>query len=86
MEGSIENGQLVGTISNDDNLTGSITKSDKLEPILSPITVRTVRNYNSLINKPQINTVELKDNKSLEDLNVNRLTNIEIDDIINSIV
>lgn len=86
MQGQIESGQIVGTITNEQELTGTMANSKKLEPTVSPITVRSVRNYDSLINKPQINEVELQNNKSLEDLNVNRLTNLEIEDIINSIV
>lgn len=45
-----------------------------------------VSNYNFLSHKPQINEVELINNKNLEDLNVTSLTNIEIDALINSVV
>lgn len=45
-----------------------------------------VSNYNFLSHKPQINEVELINNKNLEDLNVTRLTNSEIESLINSIV
>lgn len=41
--------------------------------------------YNELINKPRINGVELKNNKSFNDLGAKALSNSEIDDIINSI-
>lgn len=40
-------------------------------------------NYNELRNKPRIEGVELKDNKTFEDLNLNALTNIEIEHILN---
>lgn len=60
------------------------------EIIFSPMELDTVRvvmdDYNKLHNKPSINEVELIDNKQLEDLNVNRLTNSEIDNLINSII
>jgi hypothetical protein len=42
--------------------------------------------YNKLKNKPSINEVELVDNKQLEDLNINRLTNTDIENLINSII
>lgn len=37
--------------------------------------------YESLINKPKINDVELKGNKSFEDLNLNPMSNLDIEDI-----
>ena len=48
------------------------------------ITVST--DYNDLKNKPEINEITLEGNKNLEDLNVNRLSNIDIENIINSII
>lgn len=42
--------------------------------------------YATLSNKPQINDVTLQGNKSFEDLGALSLTNIEIENIINSIV
>lgn len=42
--------------------------------------------YTELTDKPSINDVVLENNKNLPDLNVNSLTNIEIENIINSIV
>jgi len=60
------------------------------ELLFSPLELDTMRvimdDYNQLKNKPSINEVELIDNKQLEDLNVNRLSNSEIDDLINSII
>lgn len=40
--------------------------------------------YNNLKNKPQIEGVELKNNKTFEDLGAVSLTNIEIENLINS--
>lgn len=48
------------------------------------VTVST--DYNDLKNKPEINGITLEGNKNLEDLNVNRLSNIDIENIINSII
>lgn len=42
--------------------------------------------YNELINKPKINSIELKNNKSFSDLGANALSNLEIENIINSVV
>jgi hypothetical protein len=42
--------------------------------------------YEDLINKPQINDITLASNKSLEDLNITSLSNIEIENLINSVV
>lgn len=41
--------------------------------------------YNSLINKPSINDVELKNDKSFEELGVNTMTNFEILDVFNRV-
>ena len=41
------------------------------------------RDYNRLVNKPQINGVELVGNKSFEDLGEQTITNVELQSIIN---
>lgn len=46
----------------------------------------TASDYAVLQNKPKVNSVELNGDKSFEDLGQSVLTNIEIDNIINSIV
>lgn len=46
----------------------------------------TVPSYNDLTDKPLINGVVLSGDKSFEDLGSDSLTNLEIDDIINSVV
>lgn len=42
--------------------------------------------YNELTNKPQINDIELVGNKSFEDLDAWRMTNTDIQNIIDSVV
>lgn len=42
--------------------------------------------YNELTNKPQINDIELIGNKSFEDLDAWRMTNTDIQNIIDSVV
>lgn len=86
MQGQIESGAITGAITNNSRLTGNITNANPLDVTVSPITPQVIKDYNKLNNKPQINEVELKNNKSLEDLNVNKLTNLEIEQLINSIV
>jgi hypothetical protein len=47
-------------------------------------------NYNYLVNKPKINDVELKDNKTSKELKLqdemDSLTNIEIENILNNFI
>lgn len=40
------------------------------------------KNYDNLENKPQINNVTLQGNKSLNDIGVQTLTNVEIEEIL----
>lgn len=47
---------------------------------------RGTANYNELTNKPQINDIELIGNKSFEDLDAWRMTNTDIQNIIDSVV
>ena len=86
MQGQIETGSIVGTLTNNSNISGNINNPNDLTGLLNPITPQSVKDYNKLTNKPQINEIELQNNKNLEDLNVNKLTNKEIENIINSIV
>lgn len=44
------------------------------------------KDYEKLINKPQINDVELIGNKSFEDFDAFRMTNTDIQNIIDSVV
>ena len=44
-----------------------------------------VSNYEQLTNKPAINDVTLSGNKTIEDLGVRELTNLEIAEIINRV-
>lgn len=40
-----------------------------------------VGDYNKLVNKPRIEGIELKDNKTLEDLGLSEISNLEIDEL-----
>lgn len=50
------------------------------------VTVVAPTDYEDIDNKPRINEVELVGNKELPDLQVTRLSNLEIEAIINSVV
>lgn len=50
------------------------------------VTVVAPTDYEDIGNKPRINEVELVGNKELPDLQVTRLSNLEIETIINSVV
>ena len=85
MEEEINVKKLTGKIAVSQNLTGNL-RENSLTGTTQPITVKSEKDYNNLKNKPQINEVELVNNKQLEDLNVTRLTNSEIENIIDSII
>lgn len=65
------------------NIVGSETIGS-----ISPenVTVVAPTDYEDIDNKPRINEVELVGNKELPDLQVTRLSNLEIEAIINSVV
>lgn len=89
----IENNSLSGDVSTTIGLDANLDNSIQLDAIINPITMGT-ENYNRLINKPKINYVELVDNKTLDDLNIQikgdypdeALTNAEIEALIDSFV
>jgi len=41
------------------------------------------KNYNDLYNKPQIEGITLQGNKTYEELNMHRITNMELENILN---
>ena len=63
---------------------GSSERISKIGP--ESVNVVPPTSYNDFDDKPSINEVELIGNKSFEDLGAESLTNIEIENIINSIV
>ena len=89
----IENNSLSGDVSTSIGLDASLDNSIQLDAVINPITMGT-EDYNRLINKPKINYVELVENKTLDDLNIQvkgdypdqALTNAEIEALIDSFV
>ena len=53
--------------------------------VVDPYVNVATTNYNELINKPQINSVELIGNKSFEELGDHTLSNLEIKNIFNRV-
>jgi len=89
----IENNSLSGDVSTSVGLNGNLDNVIQLDAVVNPITMGT-EDYNRLINKPKVNYVELVDNKTLDDLNIQvkgdypdeALTNAEIEALIDSFV
>ena len=74
------------TIDEDENLDFTIDSDDiSLDFTVDPFVNVATNNYNELINKPQINSVELQGNKSFEELGDHTLTNLEIKTIFDRI-
>ena len=93
--GNIDNGELSGQVRAASSLEGSLRPSgvvggvlqgegDLWGEILNPTTVY-MRDYNVLDNKPSINGVTLIADKSIEELGVNPMSNLEILDIFNRV-
>lgn len=97
IRGIISTADIDSSIENTQNLLGTMSGSqaDKgitniylngIEQEVSGKVAYLDATYEMLEDKPKINSVELKDNKSFEDLGANALTNTEIENLINSII
>ena len=66
---------------------GTVNEVTKTEVVEVPVEVPVggTTDYNELINKPKVNTVELKGNKSFEDLGLNRMSNSDLESLFNSV-
>lgn len=92
LDSSISVDSISGDISSLD-IDGEINNQLEIDAVVNPITP-TTNDYNRLNNKPKINYVELKDNKTLDDLNIQikgdypdeALTNMEIEELIDNFV
>lgn len=75
-------------LESDDELINIDTIENDVVEEITPFeeTSTVINNYNYLINKPQINDVELINNKTLDDLNIQGkmeyLSNLEIEKLI----
>ncbi len=77
------NEKLIGKIKTTPNLQGSIQKDDSMQGKLQYGSYELNKDYNKLANKPQIEGVELIDNKTFEQLGATSLSNMEIENLIN---
>lgn len=71
----------------DSEITATASVSENIEAsasLTTDVTHYSASDYNVLDNKPQINTVELVGNKSLPDIGVDSMTNMEIEAILQS--
>ena len=64
INGDIQVLDVIGDISSSINLDADITNSVDLDTTINPITRVAEDDYNRLVNKPQINYVELVENKT----------------------
>lgn len=94
IDSSISTNSIIsGDISSGEVLDGNIESDIDIEATINPM-VQINDDYNRLINKPKINYVELRDNKTLDDLNIQvkgdypdeALTNLEIEELIDNFV
>lgn len=92
INGDIQVLDVIGDISSSITLDADINNSVELETTINPITKVAENDYNKLQNKPQINYVELVDNKTLDELNIqvkgeyadSALTNAEIEELLDN--
>ena len=59
-------------------ITGILKKVSSVNGKLKPVKTIIERDYNNLSNRPKINKIELKGDKSFEELGMKSLTNTEI--------
>ena len=74
------NAQLTSDpISTVEKLSGNLTAQAE---VINRVNVNTVSDYNLLDNKPQINSVELIGNRSLPEIGVDTISNMELEYIL----
>lgn len=76
----------VGLAERDQTFNLGMSQDEELEVLLdSAVQITPVRDYEVLENKPQIEGVTLIGDKSFEDLNLNHITNSEIEDLFSEL-
>lgn len=92
ISGNVETLEVVGEVITSADIDATINNNSvDLEPTINPITRVASDDYIRLINKPKINYVELINNKTLDDLDIQvkgdypdeALTNTDIENILN---
>lgn len=70
------------TVAENDAVTLGLDSGDNAALNVGATTVVSVNDYNDLRNKPSIEGVELIGDKSFEELNLQRLTNTELENML----
>ena len=70
------------TVAENDVVTLGLDSGDNAALNVGSTTVVSVNDYNDLRNKPSIEGVELVGDKSFEELNLQRLTNTELENML----
>lgn len=79
-----ESDDLTALFDESDELTASFdNESDSFKAVFDETGFGT-NDYNKLINKPQIEAVTLRGNKSFEDLGLSVMSNMDIENLINN--
>lgn len=73
--------KLKGVLTAEKTLTGNLKSTGTLNGKIATIP-RYEHDYEKLINRPQIEGVELIGNKTFEELNLDRITNSEIENML----
>ena len=71
-----------GSISSDNNISGNLSKTENVSGSVSSAPGKVEKDYNELINKPQIESVELVGNKTMKQLGVDTLSVQDIEKIL----
>ena len=76
--------KIQGILTESSKINGILTESSKINGSITygMGTGRLINDYEELINKPQINSVELIGNKSFEELGISAMSNFDIDELI----
>lgn len=77
--------RIKATFKESENMSALFSENDSMTADFGETTFIRTDNYDELLNKPQINGVELKGNKTFEDLGDTPLTNLEIKAIFDNI-
>ena len=77
--------RIKATFRESENIGASFKESENLKAKFGDVLMVHTDNYDDLYNKPSINEVELKGNKTFEDLGDKTLTNIEIKHIFDRV-
>lgn len=73
---------ITGSISSEHTVSGSLSKTETISGSITSAPGIVEKDYNELINKPQIESVELIGNKTMKQLGVDTLSVQEVEKIL----